>query len=207
MKKVISLLVLAIMVIIPMKTNAALDFSGFKCDAAVKGSDGNTTETCYIIGKATNGSSISRFTATLTLTEMSIKSITASSPWTDYSNGTNLSFTASSSVTSDNFTIATIVFNVLGPNCKVAFKPCYTEDGKYGCGDPVETGDKPKCKIVNGTYYGKDGSVVTSAVYNSQCVSNPQTGNFLPYVVIIAGLSLAISVYTISRKNTKLYKI
>ncbi len=209
MKKVIGLIVLAMMVVVPMGVNAALDFSGFRCDEKVTAADGSVTETCYIIGSATNGSSISRFTATLTLQNMSIKSITASSPWTDYSNGTNLSFTASTSVSSSNFTIATIVFNVdnTAEKCAVQFTPCYTEDGSYGCGDPVEVTEKYSCKIVEGTYYGKDGSVVTESVYNSQCLDNPQTGNFLPYVVIFAGIALAVGVFTISRRNTKLYKI
>ena len=36
---------------------------------------------------------------------------------------------------------------------------------------------------------------------------NPKTGNVLPYAVIIAGIAIAGSVYYITRKNTKLYKI
>lgn len=38
-------------------------------------------------------------------------------------------------------------------------------------------------------------------------VSNPKTGNALPYAVIGAGIVIAGAVYYITRKNTKLYKI
>lgn len=209
MKRVIGLIVLAMMVVLPMSVNAALDFSGFTCDDKVTANDGSVTKTCYIIGKATNGSSISKFTATLTLQNMSIKSITASDPWTNESNGTSLSFQASTNVSSSNFTIATIVFNVdnTAEKCAVQFIPCYDEEGTYGCGNTVEVTESYVCKVVNGKYYGKNGNEVTADVYNTECVSNPQTGNFVPYVLIIAGIALAVGVFTISRKNTKLYKL
>lgn len=209
MKKVIGLIVLAMMVVIPMRVNAALDFSGFKCDDKVTASDGSVTKTCYIIGKATNGSSISKFTGTLTLQNMSIKSITASDPWTDASNGTSLAFNASTNVSSSNFTIATIVFNVdnAAEKCAVQLVPCYDENGTYGCGNTVDVTESYTCKVVNGKYYGKNGTEVTADVYEAECVNNPQTGSFVPYVVIVAGIALAVGVFTISRKNTKLYKI
>lgn len=206
MKKVLGFIVLAMMVVLPMSVNAALDFSGFKCDEVDKA---NATKTCYIVGKATNGSSISKFTATLTLQNMSIKSITASSPWTNNSNGTSLEFNASSNVSSENFTIATIVFDVdnTAEKCAVQLIPCYDENGTFGCGNTIEVTENYVCKIVDGKYYGKNGTEVTAEVYEAECVNNPQTGSFVPYVVIIAGIALAVGVFTISRKNTKLYKI
>ena len=206
MKKVLGIIVLAMMVVLPMRVNAALDFSGFRCDEVDKT---NATKTCYIIGKATNGSSISKFTATLTLQNMSIKSITASSPWTNNSNGTSLEFNATTSVSSDNFTIATIVFDVdnTAEKCAVQLIPCYDENGTFGCGNTVEVTESYVCKIVDGKYYGKNGTEVTAEVYETECVNNPQTGSFVPYVGIIAGIALAVGVFTISRKNTKLYKI
>lgn len=210
MKRVIGLIVLAMMIILPMSVNAALDFSGFRCDDKVTASDGSVTKTCYVVGKATNGSSISNFTAQLTLQNMSIKSITPSSPWVDNgSNGTQLKFTSSTNVSSDNFTIATIVFNVdnTAEKCAVQLIPCYDENGTFGCGNTVEVTESYVCKIVNGKYYGKNGTEVTAEVYEAECMNNPQTGSFVPYVVIIAGIALAVGVFTISRKNTKLYKI
>ena len=209
MKRVLGLIVLAMMVVLPMKVHAALDFSGFYCDDKVEAADGTVTKTCYIVGKATNGSSISKFTGTLTLQNMSIKTITASNPWTNNSTGTNLEFNSTTAVSSSSFTIATIVFTVdnKAEKCAVQLVPCYDEDGKYGCGNSVNVTEEHICKVVDGKYYGKDGSEVTADVYAEQCVSNPQTGSFVPYVVIIAGIALAVGVFTISRKNTKLYKI
>ena len=182
MKRVLGLIVLAMMVVLPMKVNAALDFSGFTCDDKVTAADGSVTKTCYITGKATNGSSISTFTGT---------------------------FTSQTPVSSSSFTIATIVFSVdnTAEKCAVQLIPCYDESGNFGCGNAVEVTEEQFCKVVDGTYYGKDGSVVTADVYNAQCVTNPQTGNFVPYVVIIAGIALAVGVFVISRKNTKLYRI
>lgn len=209
MKKVMGLIVLAMMILLPVGVNAALDFSGFTCDDRVVADDGSVTKTCYIRGKATDGSSINQFTGTLTLQNMSVKSITASSPWTNNNgNSTNLSFSASTSVTNSDFTIATIVLSVnnLAEKCAVQFIPCYDDNG-FGCRNTVEVTENHVCKIVDGKYYGKNGTEVTAEVYNAECINNPQTGNFVPYIVIIAGIALAIGVFTISRKNTKLYKI
>lgn len=220
MKRVIGLIILAMMVVLPMSANAKIIFSesvpgvdgkpgskdGFYCDEVDQASK---TKTCYIVGRTTEGDSISKFTAQLTLQNMSIKTITANAPWTDKSNGTQLSFEASTNVSGDKFTIATIVFDVnnLAEKCALQFIPCFTENGSYGCSNTIEITEKYVCRIVDGKYYGKNGNEVTEAVYNAECVNNPQTGNSVPYVVIIAGIVLAVSVFTISRKNTKLYKI
>ena len=209
MKRVLGLIVLAMMVVLPMKVNAALDFSGFKCDDKVTESDGTVTKTCYIVGKATGNSAITDFTATLTLQNMTLLSATPTSPWQDNgSSGTNLKFKSDTSVSGATFTIATLKFKVdnTAEKCAVQLIPCYT-DGTYSCGNVVQVTEQQICKVVNGKYYGKDGSEVTADVYTEQCVTNPQTGNFVPYVVIIAGIALAVGVFTISRKNTKLYKI
>lgn len=211
MKKFICIIVFAMMIILPMSVNAEIGIK-YNCDEdKVTQSDGTETLTCYITGMTTNGSTISQFTGTLNLVNLSIKSITASSPWTDYSVGTNLSLRASSSVSSASFTIATIVYTVTNDNpaekCYSGLRPCYDENGTIGCGDPIEVSESYTCKIVDGTYYGKNGNVVTEAVYNSECVKNPQTGNFVPYVVIAAGIFLAVVVFNVSRKNNALYKI
>ncbi len=209
MKRVMSVIVLAMMVILPMSVHAALDFSGFKCDEKKVETDGTTTKTCYIVGTATGSSSLSEFTGTLTLQNMSVKSITAADGWTN-ANGTstNLKFTTTAPKSNSTFTIATIVFTVdtTKDKCAVQLVPCYT-DGQYTCGNTVTVTESKTCKVENGKYYGKDGTEVTAEEYQEQCVKNPQTGNFVPYVVIIAGIALAVGVFTISRKNTKLYKI
>lgn len=223
MKKVIGLIVLAMMVVLPMSVKADIIFEesvknpnkglpgskdGFYCDAIDKTTN---TKTCYIVGRLTGGSTISSFSGTLEMHYLTLKSITPSSPWTNESVGTNLKFTASSPVSSAQFTIATLVFDVAPdyvPNgCYVNLSPCYDENGNYGCGNKITVEESYTCRVVGGKYYGKNGNEVTEAVYNAECVSNPQTGSSMPYLVIVAGIVLAVGVFTISRKNTKLYKI
>lgn len=228
MKKIIGFIVLAMVVILPMHVDAGLAFNetiktengipgskdGFYCEVTKRVNPNDdksaaTEETCYIIGRATDGSSISNFTGVLTLQNMTIKSITANGPWVNQSNGTQLKFTSSTPVSDSKFTIATIVLdiNVAGSYCAVQLHPCYDDNGKNECGNKIEITEKYTCRVVGGKYYGKNGNEVTEAVYNAECVNNPQTGSSMPYIVIIAGIVLAISVFTISRKNTKLYKI
>lgn len=47
----------------------------------------------------------------------------------------------------------------------------------------------------------------TKKVTPDKPVTNPKTGNVLPYAVIVSGLVIAGTVYYVTRKNTKLYKI
>jgi hypothetical protein len=209
MKKIISFIVLAIMVILPMGVHAAVSFD-ILCDPIDYES---RTKTCDIMGYATDGSGLTKFTGTLELKNLSLKSFTAASPWVDASNGTSLNLSSTTSVTASSFKIATAVFDVsedvsAESSCEIVLEPCTEVDGTTSCeNNPIDVTPTYSCKVVNGTYYGKDGSVVTEEEYNSACVSNPQTGNFLPYVVIGAGIALAAIVFTVSRKNNKLYKI
>lgn len=53
----------------------------------------------------------------------------------------------------------------------------------------------------------EDQTEIKNNVTSTEEIENPQTGNFVPYIVIIAGVALAVGVFTISRKNTKIYKI
>ncbi len=206
MKKILGTIALAMMVLLPITVNAAIG-GNITCDDL----DQDTkTKTCYITGSATNGDSLTEYTGTLKLVNAAIVSITPASGWTDASSGTNLKFTSSTEVSGSSFKVATIVFSytgTAGEKCTITFTPCYTSDGEYTCGTPTSVEESYTCKVVNGTYYGKDGSVVTADVYNSECADNPQTGSFVPYAVIISGLALAVVVFTVSRRNTKLYKI
>lgn len=71
---------------------------------------------------------------------------------------------------------------------------------------PVET---PKCKVVDGKYYDANGVEVSEEAYNAACTTseNPQTGSFLPYTLIIAGLVLAGWLYYVTKKNNKMYQV
>lgn len=208
MKKVIGLIVLAIMVILPMKVNAAYSFE-FKEIA-----EDDTTLTTEISVTITGSSTLSQIGGTLNMKHLTLGSVTMTDTnWTNISTGTSLLFKASTNMGAGTYKIATVTFNKDGSAtatdpCYVNWTPCTNETGSFVCGNtPVEIAETYVCRVVNGTYYGKNGTVVTEDVYNSECVSNPQTGNFLPYIVIVTGIALAVIVFTVSRRNNKLYKI
>ncbi len=67
----------------------------------------------------------------------------------------------------------------------------------------------PKCQIVDDTYYDANGNEVSEEAYKASCTTaeNPQTGSFLPYTLIIAGLALAGWLYYVTKKNNKIYQV
>lgn len=208
MKKVIGLIVLAIMVILPMNVHAGYSFE-FKETAET-----DTTLTAELTVTLTGTSTLSKIGGNLTMKHVTLSKIeVADSRFTDASTGNTLLFNSSEKLTAGTYKIATVTFTKDGTatvddECYVAWTPCVDETGSFVCQDTVvEVEEDLTCKIVDGKYYGKNGTEVTEEVYNSECVSNPQTGNFLPYVVIIAGIALAVGVFTVSRKNNTLYKI
>jgi len=219
MKKLLGLIVLAIMVILPMNVNAAVGGS-IECtkDAALTTPVGNYThsKTCKI--KATvSGTSINSFLARFNFDNSIIKinAVNPSGAWgqpttTAITGGVELTFKASNSLSADSdVALVTFYIDKSDPNkdCTIKFTPCFDENGNNKCGEEVIITETPKCKVENGTYYGKDGSVVTKETYDAECTENKKTGSFMPYAVIASGIALAVIVYTVSRKNNKLYKI
>lgn len=208
MKKVIGLIVLAIMVILPMNVHAGYSFE-FK-----KTSETETTLTAEISVTLTGSSTLSKIGGNLVMKHVTLSQVTvADSKFTDVSTGNTLLFKSSEKLTAGTYKIATITFAKDGTataddECYVGWTPCIDETGSFVCQDTTIVIEEDKtCKIVDGKYYGKDGNEVTEEVYNKECVTNPQTGSFVPYVVIAAGIALAVGVFTVSRKNNTLYKI
>ncbi len=72
--------------------------------------------------------------------------------------------------------------------------------------EPAET---PKCEVVDGKYYDTNGNQVSKEAYDAACTTaeNPQTGSFLPYTIIIAGVAIAGGLYLVTKKNNKIYKM
>lgn len=75
--------------------------------------------------------------------------------------------------------------------------------------DDEEAETTPKCQVVDGTYYDANGNEVSKEAYDASCTTaeNPQTGNFLPYTLIIAGVAIAGWLYFITKKNNKIYHV
>lgn len=208
MKKLFGLIVLAIMVILPMSVNAGFEFKFTEVEET------DTKLTARLTLKLTDTTTLNQVGGQLELSHMTFGSVNVlDSNWTNVSsNNTYLLFKATTPVTAGTYTIAEIVLNkesaAADADCYANFIPCVDESGSMNCSnEKIKIEETPGCKIENGVYYGKDGSVVTKETYDKECTENKQTGSFMPYAVIASGIALAVIVYTVSRKNNKLYKI
>lgn len=207
MKKVIGLIVMAMMIVLPMGVHAA-SFSS-EIYPIAEDESGATYEVTFTIG---SGTKFTQIGGTLELIGVSLESITTdNSALVNESSGTNLLFnSASGGVLAPGTYKFTVVVKKIDPaNCSVKWTPCTIDEGQNTpiCDYKPVVPTKAICKIVGNKYFGKNGTEVTKEVYESECINNPKTGNFMPYIVLGAGIMLAVVVFTVSRKNNKLYKI
>lgn len=72
-----------------------------------------------------------------------------------------------------------------------------------------EPASTPKCQVVDGIYYDANGNEVSKEAYDASCTTqeNPQTGNFLPYTLIVVGIAIAGGLYLVTKKNNKIYHV
>lgn len=219
MKKIMGLIVIAIMVMLPMSVKAAGSFI-VNCGKGDGVADLNVTWTkeglegtaqCTLKYKVESGS-FDRLKVTMRPTDEKIVSLVGiNKKWNLTSdsqvNGSGVKvFTFESSTPAnagETVELGTVMLKVmkgkLTDNCTVSFEP--------ELGTKVTITESNVCKVVNGKYYGKSGNVVTEEQYNKECAGNPQTGNFVPYAYIVGGTLIAAVVFIVSRKNNKLYKI
>ncbi len=226
MKKFIGLIVLAIMVVLPNHTKAAQYEFAISCPTKANGQlEVNWDETglvgavqCSLMLKMSSGTTLSEMKATFTPADpkiVSLHSVNGSGSWNATFNknsaGTAYDIVLKSSTpvtgTGTEMELAKVIVDIkkarATDNCDFAVTPCIGSD----CFPKIEIEEKNTCKIINGQYYGKNGTIVTEEQYTAECANNPQTGSFVPYMVIFAGIALTTVVYIVSRKNTKLYKI
>ncbi len=217
MKKFIGLIVFAMMIVLPMRANAAVALE-YSCgdDVELAQPDGKYkySKTCNIAVNVTGNNTLEMYgiTASYDTSIIKVQDVQTNNSWSLTTNsatstGAAITWKPSSAISNTKSEVATIVFYIdksdNTKNCDINFTQCFNKDGQFICDNPKT----PTCRVENGKYYGKNGTEVTEEVYNNECLSNPQTGNFVPYIVIITGAILAVSVFTISRKNNKLYKI
>ena len=170
-KKFLGFMALAVLVILPIKANAASYGIGWSDTCKEDPNDSNYC-TVTITGTISDGGSISTaLAATMTLQGLEYDSAQGSGNWLVTVSGTEITMTPSSPETNSQFTVGTIRFKKISTPCKAEFV----------------------CE-------GKKTTVTPP-------VTNPKTGNALPYAVIGAGIVIAGAVYYVTRKNTKLYKI
>ena len=104
--------------------------------------------------------------------------------------------------------VATIVLDV--DEGVPSDETCMITISKIDSPEPTPTTpENPKCQIVDDIYYDANGNEVSKEAYEKACVTseNPQTGSFLPYTLIIAGLALAGWLYYVTKKNNKMYQV
>lgn len=218
-KKMLGFVVAMLLVMIPMGVRAA-DFSGSVFGAEDEAMNKTTlnsstitcpkstsgdTATCYIGIRVTSGTAKS-FSVTATLTNMTYDSIDAMNGWT-----------YTTPVTSGN----TITFNfnhrtgLTATNQVLVAKVTYKVNNRaQECGIRITstnatTPEEPKgCRVENNKYYCQNGEECSKAEYDEKCVpSNPQTGSFVPYVVVLSGLGVAGALYFVTRKKAKIYHV
>jgi len=222
MKKILVMALTIFAVLLPMTVNAA-DFGGSVFGSedinmnkttlnnatitCPKSQDGKTA-TCYIGIRVTSGTAKS-FKVDATLTNMTYDSYEELNGWSMKSptqSGSNITFefTNRNGVSAGNTVlVAGITYRVDNPaqECGIVFT-------NTSAGDPTPEPTNPVCRVENGTYYCKDAQACTKEKYESECTpDNPQTGNFVPYLVVLAGLGVAGAFYFVTRKKAKIYNV
>lgn len=218
-KKMFSLILAMLLVMIPMGVHAA-DFSGSVFGAEDEAMNKTTlnsssitcpksatgdTATCYIGIRVTSGTA-KNFSVTATLTNMTYDSIEAMNGWTyttPVTSGNTITF---------NFTNRT---GLAATNQVLVAKVTYNVNNRaQECGIRITstnatTPETPQgCRVENNKYYCQDGEECSKAEYDEKCVpSNPQTGSFVPYVVVLGGLGVAGALYFTTRKKAKIYHV
>ena len=160
MRKLLLIFLCVLAVFAPIKASATVNFNGYYCDPKQDLGDGTFYMTCHIV--VTSDEEVNKVTGTLILKNVVLESIKTYDDWTS-NNGlsTSVSFTADSGHTG-TYTIADLVYtgDLSDTECEASFMPDaadYEEPQDY------------VCMILDGTYYGEDGTVVTEEEYYEQC--------------------------------------
>lgn len=212
---VLGVLVTLCMLVSPVITNAAAGTIFGASDEAMTTTTesgsvaiaNNGDNTKIYLGVDVTSGTFTAYNATLTLknSNFSFNKITPATGWTgsakENADGTiSISLTNTTGVTTGKHLVATV-------SLSVASATATTETCTIGL-SPVTTTTTPKCTVSNGKYYDNNGNEVTEAAYTAACTTteNPQTGSFLPYVVIIAGVAVAVGLAIATKKN-KMYRL
>lgn len=160
MKK-ISMLVLSILVIIaPLNVSAkSYNFNGYYCDAKEDLHDGTFKEVCHVL--VTSDFDINHIKLELVLKNLVLDSVKTSSDWVN-KNGlsNNMEFTSNDSH-KGSFAVADLVFmgNIHDTECEASIKPVLVE----------KISNNMVCAIVDGEFFGKNGTQVDEVTYYEEC--------------------------------------
>lgn len=209
MKKAYGLLAgLLIAVVFPTVVSAESSFD-MTCEPLEVARNGEAN--CTLKITSTDGEPIQALSAVITIEnepQMSYANIiSVNNGWTDVSNGKNLKFNSDGTIAvlspSD---VATFRVKVAADATECG-KVCVTNlvyDGKTGISTPV-------CQTISlanqGTTIPDTPIIDNPIIDNSTTEDNPQTGSFVPYVVISGAALLAIGAIVVASKKSKFYNI
>ncbi len=164
-----------------------------------------TTATCYVALTVDEGSTVNSFTFKATLKNLVYSGVREQNSWNveAQDNGETVEFKVSKAggLSGGKEIVARMTYTVpnVGEDCSIVI------DGYQP--DNEEPTENPKCKVEDGKYYCENGEECTKEEYDEKCTTpteNPQTGSFVPYAVIIAGVAVAGGLYFLTKKN-KIY--
>lgn len=158
MKKILGILLFLAILLVPTVASAkTYNFKGYYCDQKQPLNDGTFYMTCHIVAKT--DFNVNHIEGTLILKNVKLESIKTNNDWAN-NNGTssNVSFTSSSNHFG-SLSVADLVFtgNLSDTECEASFMPKLVEETTQ------------VCKIVDDTYYGKDGKIVDAKTYYEDC--------------------------------------
>lgn len=223
MKKGILGILLAIAVILPLNVHAAdwggsvfLSIDENMSQTTLNNNNGDLTcsktedgsyQTCYIGIRVTSGTA-KTLSVEAELTNMTFDSFEELNGWSMKSptqSGNNITFEFSNRTgveAGNTVLLAGVTFKVdnTAEDCHLTLK-------KFADTEPDEPtpNTPPACRVEGGKYYCKNAQECTKAEYESQCV--PETGSFIPYLVVLIGIGIAGALYFITRKKAKIYNV
>jgi len=237
MKKIYGIIILAISLFLPVVVNAASGENFIASDYEMTTTSlGGATQTLNkdtngnaiaYLGVSVNSGTVYEFNVTLYLNNLTYLNVIEESGWvgTIVNNGDGTltaRYTNATGVTAGKHRIAALTLKAVNtaevcsmnlqnltsaPKCEIVNNVYYNKSGAVVTETEYYKDCHP-CEIVDGKYRGPNGEELTKEQFEVACpINNPQTGNFLPYFVIIAGIALAAGVYTITRRNSKIYNV
>lgn len=163
MKKVLNILVLLTILLIPNVAKADSYRFNYYCDSKEPLNDGTFYMTCHLL--INSDMEINHVKGSLLLKNVKLESIKTSSDWKSLNGlSSNLEF-KSTSAHNGSFSVADFVFtgDLSDKECEASFIAELAEKEK----EP--TPDTKVCAIVDDTYYGKNGNVVSEEKYYEEC--------------------------------------
>ena len=207
MRKVYGFLtVLFIAMLFPMVANAE---ASFDMECSPLEAERNSDVSCTIKIASTDGTPIDNVSATVTVpTQMTYEGVySANTGWTDVSSGTSLKFNyhGGAAITSAS-DIATFKVKVAADATECGDVCIETLTYNDGANVGIAT---PLCQTIRlkDTTPTIPDTTIPDTTYPSTSEENPQTGSFVPYVVISGAALLAIGAIVVATKKSKFYNI